>query len=244
MLEIDRKLGGTTPFDIIIDKPFEENSEGKFIEDDDDLEFDNLSELLGDDEEDIKGYWLSNPKFKEILKIHDFLESQPETGKVLSLATLYRLAIGLNDDEMLSDLQVGALKKSLSPEVRKVLLDPYLSEDETQTRITLRVIDSNKNLNRKEFIGRVENFLLDEMKYPRERFKTTNMLVLYNNMLQSLFSSQIQTIGFVFISIMLMFIILFRSVFLAIIAIIPNILPATLVLGFMGLKSIPLDCVC
>jgi hypothetical protein len=142
---------------------------------------------------------------------------------------------------MLSDLQVGALKKSLSNEVRKVLLDPYLSEDETQTRITLRVIDSDKKLNRKEFIERVENFLLDEMKYPRERFKTTNMLVLYNNMLQSLFSSQIQTIGFVFISIMLMFIILFRSVFLAIIAIIPNILPATLVLGFMGLKSIPLD---
>ena len=241
MLEIDRKLGGTTPFDIIIDKPFEENSEGNFIEDDDDLEFDNLSELLGDDDEDIKGYWLSSPKFKEILKIHDFLESQPETGKVLSLATLYRLAIGLNDDEMLSDLQVGALKKSLSNEVRKVLLDPYLSEDETQTRITLRVIDSDKKLNRKEFIERVENFLLDEMKYPRERFKTTNMLVLYNNMLQSLFSSQIQTIGFVFISIMLMFIILFRSVFLAIIAIIPNILPATLVLGFMGLKSIPLD---
>ena len=241
MLEIDRKLGGTTPFDIIIDKPFEENNEDNFIEDDDDLEFDNLSELLGDEDEDVKGYWLSNPKFKEILKIHDFLESQPETGKVLSLATLYRLAIGLNDDEMLSDLQVGALKKSLSSEVRKVLLDPYLSEDETQTRITLRVIDSDKKLNRKEFIERVEDFLVDEMKYPRERFKTTNMLVLYNNMLQSLFSSQIQTIGFVFISIMIMFIILFRSVFLAIIAIIPNILPATLVLGFMGLKSIPLD---
>jgi predicted RND superfamily exporter protein len=116
-----------------------------------------------------------------------------------------------------------------------------LSEDETQTRITLRMIDSNENLNRKEFIERVENFLSSEMSYSSERFNTTNMLVLYNNMLQSLFSSQIQTIGFVFISIMLMFIILFRSFYLALIAIIPNILPATLVLGFMGLKSIPLD---
>lgn len=239
MLEIDKKLGGTTPFDIIIDKPFAPDDE--IIDSDDDFEFDELSELLGDDEEEIKGYWLSNPKFKEIVKIHDYLDSQPETGKVLSLATLYKLAIGLNDDEPLSDLQIGAIKSSLSEEVKKVLLNPYLSQDETQTRITLRIIDSDKNLNRKEFIERVENFLSEEMQYPQERFNTTNMLVLYNNMLQSLFSSQIQTIGFVFISIMFMFTILFRSFYLAILAIVPNILPATLVLGFMGLKSIPLD---
>ena len=238
MLEIDKKLGGTTPFDIIIDKPLA--SDDKIIVDDD-FEIDELSELLGDEEEEIKGYWLSNPKFKEIVKIHNYLDSQPETGKVLSIATLYKLAIGLNNDEPLSDLQVGAIKSSLSDEVRKVLLDPYLSQDETQTRITLRIIDSDKNLNRKEFIERVDNFLLEKMKYSKERFNTTNMLVLYNNMLQSLFSSQIQTIGFVFISIMLMFTILFRSFYLAILAIVPNILPATLVLGFMGLKSIPLD---
>ena len=246
MLEIDKKLGGTTPFDIIIDKPQVNNKEDNndIFEDqydNEDSDFDSLSEILGDDDDEVSGYWLSNPKFKEILKIHDYLESQPETGKVLSLGTLYRLAIGLNNDEPLSDLQVGALKKALSPDVKKVLLDPYLSEDETQTRITLRIIDSDKNLNRKEFIERVENFMHQEMNYSKDRFKTTNMLVLYNNMLQSLFSSQIQTIGFVFISIMFMFIILFRSLFLAIIAIIPNILPATLVLGFMGIKSIPLD---
>ena len=241
MLEIDKKLGGTTPFDIIIDKPLSEDMSDILVEDSDNLEFDELSELLGDNEEEIKGYWLSNPKFREIVKIHDYLESQPETGKVLSLATLYKLAIGLNDDEPLSDLQVGAIKSSLSKEVRKILLDPYLSKDETQARITLRVIDSDKNLNRKEFIERVELFLTEEMKYPKERFNTTNMLVLYNNMLQSLFSSQIQTIGFVFISIMFMFTVLFRSFYLAILAIVPNILPATLVLGFMGLKSIPLD---
>ena len=238
MLEIDKKLGGTTPFDIIIDKPINYDDD---FEDNDDFEIDELSELLGDNEKEIKGYWLSNPKFKEIVKIHDYLDSQPETGKVLSLATLYKLAIGLNDDEPLSDLQIGAIKSSLSEEVRKVLLDPYLSQDETQTRITLRIIDSDENLNRKEFIERVENFLSEEMQYPQERFNTTNMLVLYNNMLQSLFSSQIQTIGFVFISIMFMFTILFRSFYLAILAIVPNILPATLVLGFMGLKSIPLD---
>ena len=240
MLEIDRKLGGTTPFDIIIDKPYTEDIDAE-VAIDDDMDFDSLSDLLGDTEENVEGYWISNPKLKEIEKIHDYLEAQPETGKVLSIATLYKLAIGLNDDEPLSDLQVGAIKSSLSKEVREVLLDPYLSKDETQTRITLRVIDSDKNLNRKEFIERVESFLIREMGYSKERFNTTNMLVLYNNMLQSLFASQIQTIGFVFFSIMFMFIILFRSFYLAVIAIIPNILPATLVLGFMGLKSIPLD---
>ena len=239
MLEIDKQLGGTTPFDIIIDKPIKEDSEANDFELDED--FDDLSELLGDNNEEIQGYWLTNPKLKEIEKIHNFLEAQPETGKVLSIATLYKLAKGLNDDEPLSDLQVGAIKDSLSIDVKKVLLEPYLSENEEQTRITLRVIDSDKNLNRKEFIQRVEKFLSEEMGYASESFNTTNMLVLYNNMLQSLFSSQIQTIGFVFISIMFMFIVLFRSFYLAILAIIPNILPATFVLGFMGLKSIPLD---
>ena len=175
--------------------------------------------------EEIQGYWLSNPKFKEIEKIHNFLESQPETGKVLSIATLYKLAIGLNDNEPLSDLQVGAIKDSLSKKVREVLLDPYLSSDEEQTRITLRVIDSDKNLNRKEFIDRVENFLLTEMNYPKKDLIQQICWFLYNNMLQSLFSSQIQTIGFVFISIMFMFVVLFRSFYLATIAIIPNILP-------------------
>ena len=242
MLEIDKQLGGTTPFDVIIDKPLRKIDEENIpaLDNDLDEDFDDLSELLGDEEE-ITGYWLSNPKLKEIEKIHNFLESQPETGKVLSLATLYKLAKGLNDNEPLSDLQVGAIKDSLSSDVKKVLLDPYLSENEEQTRITLRVIDSDKKLNRKEFIQRVENYLSEEMGYVEERFNTTNMLVLYNNMLQSLFSSQIQTIGFVFISIMFMFIVLFRSFYLAILAIVPNILPATLVLGFMGLKSIPLD---
>ena len=239
MLEIDKKLGGTTPFDIIIDMPKKDDDYETEL--DNDIEFDDLSELLGDDKEEIQGYWLSNPKFKEVEKIHDYLELQPEVGKVLSIATLYKLAVGLNNNESLSDLQVGAIKDSLSKEVKEVLLDPYLSKDEEQTRITLRVIDSDKRLNRKEFIQRVENFLSNEMGYPDDRFNTTNMLVLYNNMLQSLFSSQIQTIGFVFISIMFMFVVLFRSFYLATIAIVPNILPATLVLGFMGLKSIPLD---
>ena len=60
-------------------------------------------------------------------------------------------------------------------------------------------------------------------------------------MLQSLYESQILTIGIVFLAVMGMFIILFGSLKLAIIAIIPNALSAALVLGFMGWYAIPLD---
>ena len=196
MLEIDKQLGGTTPLDIIIDKPIREDIEANDFELDED--FDDLSELLGDNNEELPGHWLTNPTLKDIETLHTFLEAQPDTGKVLSIDTLYKLAKGLNDDEPLSDLQVGAIKDSLSSDVKKVLLEPYLSENEEQTRITLRVIDSDKNLNRKEFIQRVEN-VSEEMGYTSGSFNTTNMLVLYHNMLQSLFSSQYKQLDLFFI---------------------------------------------
>tara|TARA_B100000287_G_C20671982_1_gene793739 strand:+ start:2758 stop:5277 length:2520 start_codon:yes stop_codon:yes gene_type:complete len=243
MLEIDKKLGGTTPFDIILNPPRSYLDLSKEMKDseDDDL-FDELSDALGDEGKDKNtSYWLNNPKLLEITKIHDYLESLPEVGKVLSLSTIYKLGRGLNNNESLSDLQVGALQDAVSEDVSNVLIRPYLSEDGNQARITLRIIDSDEKLNRNSFIDKINKFLKNEMKYDESEFRTTNMLVLYNNMLQSLFDSQIQTIGFVFISILIMFIILFRSFFLAVIAIIPNMIPAILVLGFMGWKSIPLD---
>ena len=67
------------------------------------------------------------------------------------------------------------------------------------------------------------------------------MLVLYNNMLQSLFKSQIMTLGVVFLAIMIMFIFTFRNIKVAVIAIIPNIVAAAQVLGLMGWLNISLD---
>jgi hypothetical protein len=72
-------------------------------------------------------------------------------------------------------------------------------------------------------------------------FELTGLMVLYNNMLQSLFRSQIMTLGVVMSGIALMLCVLFRSVTLAIIGIIPNILAAAIILGLMGLFNIPLD---
>ena len=238
MLEIDQKLGGTTPFDIIIKAP--DSYLNSVIDQEEDDLFGELSEALGDENINTQSYWLTIPKIKEIKKIHYYLESLDETGKVLSISTLTDLVTDLNGGP-LSDLQIGAIRSAVSDQVNEVLLKPYLSDDGNEIRISLRVIDSNKQLKRKDFIEQVEGFLLKDMGYQQDQFRTSNMLVLYNNMLQSLFSSQIQTIGFVFISILIMFIFLFKSLSLALISIIPNMIPATIVLGFMGLKEIPLD---
>jgi predicted RND superfamily exporter protein len=69
----------------------------------------------------------------------------------------------------------------------------------------------------------------------------TGTLVMYNNMLQSLYTSQISSVGTVMVAIAIMFLILFRSARLAIIGIVPNLLAAAIVLGLMGLLGIPLD---
>ena len=66
-------------------------------------------------------------------------------------------------------------------------------------------------------------------------------MVLYNNMLQSLFESQILTIGAVVFILFLMFLLLFRSLKISIIAIITNIIPVGIIFAVMGFADIPLD---
>ena len=163
---------------------------------------------------------------------------------MLSLDTMIRMAEGINDGEPLDDLKISLLREGLSrlPEdMQDVLLRPFLSEDGNRLRVSLRVIDSDTTLRRAELIERVDGFLSEEMGYDDSRYRQSGLLVLYNNVLQSLFASQIQTIGFVFLSILAMFLVLFRSLRLALIAIMPNMLPALLVLGTMGWLGIPLD---
>jgi len=64
---------------------------------------------------------------------------------------------------------------------------------------------------------------------------------MFNNMLVSLYSSQIETLSLVFVAILIMFIFLFRKILLALLAIIPNVFSAAFILGFMGWMDIPLD---
>jgi predicted RND superfamily exporter protein len=229
---IDNKLGGTTPLDLIIDFKREP------------VEFDALEEDVFAEEEPGggAGYWFSDVITRqEIEKIHDYLESLPQTGEVLSLAILEKLTARLNDNEPLDGFDFAILLKKTPPDLRELLINPYVSEDITQARFTMRVIESDKNLERKVLLEQMRAHLVNELGYEDDQVRFTNMFVLYNNMLQSLFRSQILTIGIVFLAIMVMFMILFRSTHLAFIAIISNIMPAAMVLGAMGWFGIPLN---
>lgn len=238
MLEIDQHLGGTTPLDIILE------ADPEALVEDEEFEEDFYGDLGDEAGESSPGYWFNPLRLGELRQLHEWLDAQPEIGKVLSLDTMIRMAESINDGEPLDDLKISLLREGLSrlPEdMQEVLLRPFLSEDGNRLRVLLRVIDSDVNLRRAELIERVDRFLGEEMGYDESRYRQSGLLVLYNNVLQSLFASQIQTIGFVFLSILAMFLVLFRSLRLALIAILPNMLPALLVLGTMGWLGIPLD---
>ncbi len=187
-----------------------------------------------------QSYWFSVAGLDQVKQVHDYLESLPEVGKVQSLATVYQLAHDINKGK-LNDFELNVLRNMLSADISNFLIKPYLSDEKQQTRITLRVIETTPELKRAELVERIREHLTTDLGIKSEQVHFTGMLVLYNNMLQSLFDSQISTIGLVFFSIMVMMLILFRSLSIAFTAVLPNILAAGVVLGAMGLVGIPLD---
>jgi predicted RND superfamily exporter protein len=235
---IDTKLGGTIPLDFVID------AEEGFLELEDIPEemADPFDDPFAEDtpSEDVS-YWFNGDMLTLVEEIHDYVDSLPEVGKVLSIATGMKVFKQLNDGQMPEDYELALLRKYIPEQVRKALIDPYLREDGNQIRITMRLIESAPTLKRKELIEKIHRYLVDDLKFDEKVVHPTGMAVLYNNLLQSLYRSQILTLGVVFVSILLMFIILFRRVSLAILAILPNMLAACSVLGLMGWVGIPLD---
>ena len=233
MKKIDDKLGGTTPLEIIIQ--FQEDDISDDASDDYDLD------LLDEEEADVSQQWFTKNKINKIKKVHDYLDSLSETGKVLSLASTVRVAEKLNEDKELDSLELALLYKRVPKSVKDVAISPYVSLERNQARINVRILDSNPDLRRDNLIRKIEDDMLNKLGFKRDSFYLTGVLVLYNNMLQSLFNSQILSMGFVMIGITAMFLILFKSLSLAIIGIIPNLLAAGFVLGLMGLIKLPLD---
>ncbi len=235
LARIDRELGGTTPLDLIIDL----EDEAPLTDAYDDEEEDDLFGI--EEAREGPGYWFTSYKLERLEKVHDFLAALPETGEVLSIATLIKVATRLNDNVPLDDFELAILYDKLPGKIREMLISPYVSIDENQVRFAMRVRESDKNLAREALLLKIRAFLTGEAAFEPGQIHLTNMLVLYNNMLQSLFRSQIMTLGLVFLGIMFMFLVLFRSLYIAVIAIIPNLLPAAMVLGSMGWLGIPLD---
>ena len=256
---IDTALGGTTPLDIIIqapsfdpvdlvERPNEQPSDdGYGFDEEDDYGFeDDYGDIEAEtaDENNTSGlkdsYWFSSAGLADLQKLQTFIESQPEVGKVNSLAQLYNVARDLSNRE-LNDLEIAIMRQSLSDEIYQQMVAPYLLEDIDEARIQLRAMETGGQLRRAELLAKIKNYAVDEVGISPDDIRFTGILVLYNNMLQSLYKSQILTLGAVFIGIMLMFLVLFRSIKISIIAIVPNFLAAGIVLGGMGIMRIPLD---
>jgi len=237
---IDREMGGTTPLDVIIDfegaVPEAPAPEGGADQAD---EFDEFGEF--DEAESDAKYWFTPEKMAVIAKVHDYLDDLPETGKVLSLNTMIRVADQLTDGKALDGFNLALLFNELPDEFKGIVLDPFVSIEHNQVRIWVRIKDSMETLRRDAFLKRIRADLVGKLGLKPEQVRLTGMMVLYNNMLQSLFRSQIRTIGVTVLALMLMFMVLFRSVKVSLIAIFPNLLSALVVLGVMGLFSIPLD---
>ena len=229
---IDDKLGGTTPLDIIIN-----------FEDTDTIDQDYIDEDLFDFgiEYNPSDYWFTEEKINIIKNIHDHLESYSFSGKVLSLASIVRTAEKLNDDRKFDTLELSILYKKLPEDLKDQILKPYVLIDQNQARITMRVIDTHPELERSKFIDDLKLFFKENYSNIPIKIEITGILVLYNNMLESLFDSQIKSLSIVLIGIFLMLIFLFRSIKIAFAAIIPNVIACFLILGLMGLMTIPLD---
>ena len=186
-------------------------------------------------------YWYNSFRLERLRAVHDYLDSLPETGKVLSLATTLEMLETLNQNEAPGTFFLSVLYKRLPEEIKATLVDPYLAPDGNQVRLNMRIYESDRSLNRNELIGEIRQHLVDEMGFQPDRVNITGMMVLYNNVLQSLYRSQILTLGAVFLAITVMFGLLFRSLSIALVAIVPSILSVGIVLGVMGWLNIPLD---
>jgi predicted RND superfamily exporter protein len=243
---IDRELGGTTPLDVIIDAPLVEEvtdnldakPDAEYEEEFVDIYADETAAEAGITS---RSYWFNSWRLDEIAKIHEYLEQLPETGKVVSLATITSILKQIDPEVLHDNFTLSVIYERLQPDIRQALFTQYMSEDGDQLRFSVRVFESDPTLRRERLLQQIRSELAQQMNLQDEQIHLSGMLVLYNNMLQSLFQSQIMTLGFVFLAIMLMFLVLFRSIKTAVTAIIPILASTCMILGLMGWFGIPLD---
>ncbi len=229
---IDEKLGGTTPLEIILKFPDKETLDAE-----DDSEFEDWD----DDSKNDKKYWFTKDKIDRISSVHNYLDGLPQVGKVLSFSSIIDVATMLNNNKPLGTLEMGVLYTKIPSSIKKEIIDPYISIENNEARISLRIIDSQENLRRNDLIIKINNDLQNKIGLNENEFKLAGVLILFNNLLQSLFKSQILTLGLVMIGIFTMFVILFKNIKLSLIGVIPNFIAAFFILGIIGLLGIPLD---
>jgi hypothetical protein len=224
---IDEKLGGTTPLEVIIKFPKAEKNEDK--------------DDWGDEDENDEKYWFTKDKVDKINMVHNYLDSLEPIGKVLSFSSIIDVATQLNNNKPLGTLEMGVLYSKIPDSIKKEIVDPYISIKDSEARVSLRIKDSQEGLRRNDLINKINYDLKNKLDLKKDEFKLGGVLILFNNLLQSLFKSQILTLGFVMLGIFIMFLVLFRNIKLSLIGVVPNFIAAFFILGIIGLVGIPLD---
>lgn len=256
---IDRNLGGTVPFDVVLKFPpyqpltgvnvFGEENGDDFVDDfaepDDDFADDDFAE---DDFGDFDApeafperYWFTRDKLDRVTLVHRYLQSQPEVGKVMSLTTMEDLAKEFTDGRSLSNAEIAGILGLLPPHLLPELIEPYADPASGRLRINARVIESGPSFDKDALVADIHRFAVEQGGFAPEEVTVTGMLVLFNSMLNKLFASQVDTLAFVLLATFAMFLILMRSVLYAVLGLVPNVLAAALVIAFMGYAGIPLD---
>jgi len=230
---IDEKLGGTTPLEVILKFPDKQK-----LKSENEDEFEDWGDE-GDQSD--KKYWFTKDKINKIASVHSYLDSLPQVGKVLSFSSIIDVATLLNNNKPLGTLEMGVLYSKIPDEIKTEIIDPYISIENNEARINLRIIDSQENLRRNDLINKINYDLKNKIGLEDNEFKLAGVLILFNNLLQSLFKSQILTLGLVMIGIFAMFLILFKNIKLSLIGVVPNFIAAFFILGIIGLLGIPLD---
>ena len=238
LIFIDQELGGTVPLELLLEAPqITDNDNEEFEEDDE------FSDYLDEDEDSFtqQSYWYNRRGINKVRAVHDYLESLEQVGKVLSISSTEKVFRQLAKGEELEDFHLALIHKKVPENIKDVLINPYISKQGDQARIVARIKDSDHTLIRNDLLNKIESDINEKFIANGESIRLSGISVLYNNVLQSLYQSQILTLGTVFICILVMLLILFRSFYLAMIGTLPNIFTAFFILGAMGLLGIPLD---
>ncbi len=244
MALIDSQLGGTIPLELLLQLPEapaivrDAESDGEALDDFDDFgDFDTGAESGGASEDE---GWFSSVGLARLERVHDMLNAYPETGKVLSLATIFKLSRKVLGHTP-SALELELVRRELPEELRDLLLRPYLSADGREARIVIRVREARRELRRDAFLQQVAGDMQEQQGFKPGQVHLSGLLVLYNKLLQSLYQSQLKTLGAVLAAILVMFLVLFRSLSLSLLGLAPNLVATLVVLGGMGWFGLPLD---
>ena len=234
---IDQQLGGTTPFDVIVHfPPWEAENADDFEGEDDFQDFTDESEAAYPQK-----YWFTPDKIRRLGDLHAYIESMPYTGKTLSAATLEWMARDFNDNQPLSAVELTAILEQIPDDLRTEFLRPYAYPEGGLMRINSRIIETGPYFSRDALIQDIAHYAENELGFRPNEVRTTGIMVMFNDMISQLLRSQTDTVVFVLIAVMVMFIFCLRSFSLAVLGLLPNVLAATLVMAVMGYVGTPLN---